>query len=243
MGFEKYYLTLLNWNCLCYTGANLKRKHRGGTMENDLGLSDKQQEIVEAALELLREKGFNELSMRDIAKKLGVKAPAIYWHFESKTVLVDYMAEYILRKEIGDFSPKENEQSWQNWLIYHISLLRKAMLSYPDGGRVVAGAHLFPAVTLAKLMEYTLVSLTGAGLDIRAARNIMVAAIRYTFGYVIEEQSDRPDRLLTSPRHAIGKALMEAANIGDTEDDIFLSGLELIIIGGSETARQKQDNL
>lgn len=205
-------------------------------MEDGWELSDKQQEIIETALELLSEKGYNELSMRDIAKKLNVKAPAIYWHFKSKAELVDYMAEYILRKEMGDFSIRGDKQPWQDWLVSNTLLFRKAMLSYPDGGRVVAGAHLFPAVTLAKFMEYSLLSLKSTGMDMQTARNIVSTVIRYTFGYVIEEQADKVGRSISSPRHVIGSALMEAAKVGGTDDEIFLSGLELIIIGGSERA-------
>ena len=204
-------------------------------------LNDRQREIIEAALELLKEKGYNDLSMRDIAKKLNVKAPAIYWHFENKTALVDYMAEYILRKGMGDFSPRENEQSWQDWLVCHISLFRKAMLSYPDGGRVVVGAHLFPVVTLARLMDYSIASLCSAGIEIRVARSIAQTVIHYTFGYVIEEQSDRRDHS-TMPSHVMDiveiKNLMEVRNTGGTNDENFLSGLELIIanksFGGKE---------
>lgn len=37
-------------------------------MKNNLEINDKQNKIIEAALELLNEKGYNELSLRDIAK-------------------------------------------------------------------------------------------------------------------------------------------------------------------------------
>jgi len=202
----------------------------------ELGISDKQQEIIEAALVLLSEKGYDGLSVRDIAKRLNIKNPALYWHFESKAVLVDYMAEFILRKGMGDFSPRANEQSWQDWLVCHISLLRKAMLAYPDGGRVVAGAHLFPAVTLAKLMEYSLISLRSAGVEIYTAQSIVQTVIRYTFGYVIEEQADKRDREVPHKQSIIGvdiTNLLEARDVGGTGDDNFLSGLNLIIAGGS----------
>jgi TetR/AcrR family tetracycline transcriptional repressor len=208
-------------------------------MQDNLELSDKQHEIIEAALELLKDKGYRDLSMRDIAKKLKVKAPAIYWHFKSKTVLVDYMAEYILRKGMGDFKPRENEQEWQDWLVGHISLFRKAMLSYPDGGRVIAGAHLFPAVTLAKFMDYAISSLHSAGIGISVAQSIAQTTIHYTFGYVIEEQSDKLDQSAMSD-HAINSVeitnLIEFKNSGGTNDEKFLSGLELIIIGGNNKA-------
>ncbi|MBE6087684.1 MAG: TetR family transcriptional regulator [Clostridium beijerinckii] len=211
-------------------------------MKNNLEINDKQNKIIEAALELLNEKGYNELSLRDIAKKLDVKAPAIYWHFKNKAMLLDYMAEYILQKELGDFEPRKDEQTWQDWLTYNINLFRKAMLSYRDGGRVVAGAHLFPAVTLAKFMEYSLVSLCSSGMDIKTATSVMITSIRYTFGYVIEEQSDKysdkapEDNILNSGNFP---NLMEVMKIGDTEDTAFKLGLELIVVGGSEVMSKK----
>lgn len=206
-------------------------------MKDNLEPSEKQQEIIEAALELLGEKGYNELSLRDIAKKLGVKAPAIYWHFKNKAMLVDYMAEHIIRKQMGNFVPRESEQSWQEWLIYHITLFRKAMLSYPDGGRVVASAHLFPDGTLAKFMEDSFTSLRRAGMDIRTAKSIMLAVIRYTFGCVIEEQADEHNWETLHERTINSGELtniMEAIHIGGTDDEDFISGLRLIVIGGSE---------
>ncbi|AJH00085.1 TetR family transcriptional regulator [Clostridium beijerinckii] len=211
-------------------------------MKNKLEINDKQNKIIEAALELLNGKGYNELSLRDIAKKLDVKAPAIYWHFKNKAMLLDYMAEYILQKELGDFEPRKDEQTWQDWLTYNICLFRKAMLSYRDGGRVVAGAHLFPAVTLAKFMEYSLVSLCNSGMDIKTATSVMITSIRYTFGYVIEEQSDKysdkapEDNILNTGNFP---NLMEVMRIGDTEDTAFKLGLELIIVGGSEVMSKK----
>lgn len=212
-------------------------------MHEDLGLSDKQWEIIETALELLSEKGYNELSMRDIAKKLNVKAPAIYWHFKNKAALVDYMAEYILRKEMGNFSPRAGQQSWQDWMIHHISLLRKAMLSYPDGGRVVAGAHLFPAVTLAKIMEYSLDSLYSAKIDMDTAQSIVLTAIHYTFGYVIEEQADRhsfesPQQIVKHKKYDEHfkdyRHLSKVMNTARASDQNFIDGLNLIILGGSQ---------
>jgi AcrR family transcriptional regulator len=45
--------------------------------------------IVEAARDLLAEAGLEGLSMRAVASRLGVTAPAIYHYFESKQALVD----------------------------------------------------------------------------------------------------------------------------------------------------------
>ena len=44
--------------------------------------------IVDAALELFREKGFDETTMRDIAAAAGVATGAAYYYFRSKEELV-----------------------------------------------------------------------------------------------------------------------------------------------------------
>ena len=209
----------------------------GENMKDNLEPSAKQQKIIDAALELLDEKGYNELSLRDIAQKLGVKAPAIYWHFKNKAVLVDYMAEHILNKKMGEIVPRKSEESWQDWLIHHISLFRKAMLSYPDGGRVVAGARPFPDGTLVKFLENSFSSLRSAGMDIQLARNIILTVIRYTFGCVIEEQAEEQSwETLTDHSMNSGNLthIMEAISVGGTDEENFMSGLRLIVVGGGE---------
>ena len=52
------------------------------TAELNGKLNFKQEQIISAALELLASGGLNEMSLRDIAKKLDIKAPALYWYFK-----------------------------------------------------------------------------------------------------------------------------------------------------------------
>ncbi len=156
-------------------------------------LSAKQEQIISAALELLAAHGLNELSLRDIAQKINIKAPALYWHFKNKSLLVDYMAETILNREFTQPSIRSEGEPWQEWLATYIGRLRKAMLAYPDGGRVVAGAHLFPARTLAQIFEDIALSLTSAGVNDEIAMHVGMTAVHFTFGFVIEEQSGMGD--------------------------------------------------
>jgi TetR/AcrR family tetracycline transcriptional repressor len=201
--------------------------------------SDSQQRIIDAALELLKHDGLNNLSLRRLAGTLGMQAPALYWHFKSKEVLIDYMAEAILRKKFENIQPRRNDESWQDWLARHMKLLRQAMLAYPDGARVVAGAHLYPAVSLAELIEAGMVSLHSAGIDLDLARQIVVTANSYTFGYVIEEQAAPTEQELAkidldtflAPYPIMAKALGDIQRSQVTRDKDFLSGLQLIMRG------------
>jgi len=44
--------------------------------------------ILDAALELFAEKGYEATSMREIAEQLGITKPALYYHFDSKEGIV-----------------------------------------------------------------------------------------------------------------------------------------------------------
>src|ERR1700741_4989586 len=49
---------------------------------------DTRRKIYEAAMELFREKGFDQTTMRDIAAKAGVALGAAYYYFSSKDAFV-----------------------------------------------------------------------------------------------------------------------------------------------------------
>src|SRR6266542_1995853 len=48
-------------------------------------------EILEAAWELVREHGLASLTLRDVAARIGMRAPSLYWYFESKHAIYDAM--------------------------------------------------------------------------------------------------------------------------------------------------------
>ncbi len=48
-------------------------------------------EILEAAWELARTQGLAGVSLRDVARKIGMRPPSLYWYFESKNAIYDAM--------------------------------------------------------------------------------------------------------------------------------------------------------
>ena len=169
--------------------AKINKRIEKQLAEVNGGLTHRQEAIVAAALELLSNYGLSDLSLRDIAKKMDIRAPALYWYFKNKADLVDHMAEAILIKEFANSTPRADSERWQDWLMREMKTLRKAMLAYPDGGRVVAGAHIYPTKTLGSLFENAQLSLTTAGFSEQDALYTSMTAVQFTFGFVIEEQS------------------------------------------------------
>ncbi|QPA32579.1 TetR family transcriptional regulator [Thermaerobacillus caldiproteolyticus] len=195
----------------------------------------RKEQIIEEALQLLNESGLEGVTLRKLAKRLGVQAPALYWHFNNKAALVNEMAEAILQTEFADLQPRGDGDPWQEWLIHTLNRLRKAMLSYTDGGRVVAGAHL--SLTMAKISEVAIHSLHSAGVSLRKSRLIVLTATHYTFGYVIEEQTPlSPEGLKHFDLEKFKKdhptmvaGIEEYFTSGRTVDDLFNDGLRIIV--------------
>jgi AcrR family transcriptional regulator len=72
--------------------------------------TETRQHILEAALELFSAAGFARTSLREIAEKVGISKPALYYHFDSKEALLvelarplqDAMAALLDRAEAAD---------------------------------------------------------------------------------------------------------------------------------------------
>ena len=66
---------------------------------------ERKEEIIYATLELASKNGLKSVSMSQIAKMIGIKAPSLYNHFKSKDEIINAMY-YILVKIILYFCAK-----------------------------------------------------------------------------------------------------------------------------------------
>lgn len=63
---------------------------------------DTKQKILEKALELFAEKGYDSVSVGEIAKAVGIKAPSLYNHYPSKQAIFDAIVEQTARQYASD---------------------------------------------------------------------------------------------------------------------------------------------
>ena len=61
-------------------------------------MEDTKQRILEKSLELFSTKGYDAVSVGEIAKAVGIKAPSLYNHFPSKQAIFDAILE-----DLSDF--------------------------------------------------------------------------------------------------------------------------------------------
>jgi TetR/AcrR family transcriptional regulator, tetracycline repressor protein len=143
--------------------------------------------VVETALRLLNEVGVDGLTTRRLADELGVRSPALYWHFKDKQDLLDQMASTMVARAMAGLESPAPDRDWAGWLGDRARAFRSGLLAYRDGARVHAGSRpeaedLGPVWRLAAMME-------ASGLSRQDAIRGIVAVSRYTVGCVAEEQA------------------------------------------------------
>ncbi|MFF4381417.1 TetR/AcrR family transcriptional regulator C-terminal domain-containing protein [Kitasatospora sp. NPDC001547] len=149
-------------------------------------------QVVDAALNLLNEAGLDGLTLRAIAARLDVKAPALYWHFKDKQALLDEMATEMLRRLTSRAGEGRADGDWRQGYLATMRALRAELLRYRDGAKVYSGAR-FTDTGYAAGLDASLRLLVEAGFTPAAAARAWQTAYSYTIGYVIEEQAMGPN--------------------------------------------------
>ncbi len=140
--------------------------------------------ITQTALAVLDDEGLDGLTLRRIADRLGVKAPALYWHFPDKKALVDEMATELMRR--SQDAPIDTAD-WRELISQSSRGLRALLRSHRDGARVFSGSRLTD-VSVAAGMERPLRLLIDSGFTERDAKLAWTTMRDLVVGFVIEEQ-------------------------------------------------------
>lgn len=198
--------------------------------------------VVRTALDVLNEVGLDALTLRRIATRLDVQAPALYWHFKNKQELVDEMATRVL---VAATEVPESDWDGLDWraVAQHTGHgLRRALLTHRDGARMVAGTHLTDSGAYGS-MERALQIFTKAAFSLPAALTALTTIYHYTIGFVIEEQAVQPMPGERDPRYDLATrtarmnpqatplAVAAGKELFSDFDRRYTQGLDLIIRG------------
>jgi TetR/AcrR family tetracycline transcriptional repressor len=198
--------------------------------------------VARAGLKLLNEVGLEQLTLRLLAKELKIQAPTVYWHFKSKEELIDEMATMVLADGARQLIPAKDSADWIFWASTFGGGLRKTLLAYRDGARMVAGS-LLTNTEYMKTVERIGARLTEEGLPVRQTVVLLSTIYNYTLSFVMEEQAVFPRPNERSPQYDI-----EARNakldpkefpilrqsgpiLFDKFDRRYKEGLDLILYG------------
>lgn len=144
--------------------------------------------IVAAGLDTLDEDGLDGLTVRKVAARLDVQAPALYWHVRDKQQLLDEMATEIWRRILISLAARRPDEPWQEALTAFATTTRAALLGHRDGAKMIAGTYLTDD-SLRAHQESRFAVLVRAGFSPRDAARVYSLLYNFIIGYCIEEQA------------------------------------------------------
>jgi TetR/AcrR family tetracycline transcriptional repressor len=179
--------------------------------------------VVGTAIAILDDQGLPGLTMRRLATTLGVQQSALYWHFESKQLLLAAMAEEILRRG-PEPAP---HRRWESVVTAQAEALRDSLLAYRDGAELVSTVYAFGlgAEEPHRRLAAAIASAGASGADADVAATVVW---QFVLGHTFSEQQ----HLHASSAGAIeGIRPPDGPSSRPADTDTFRAGTALILEG------------
>ncbi len=124
-----------------------------------LDTETRREQIAQAALEMLGTHSVQELSMADIARRVGIVPSAIYRHFSGKEEVLDAVVDLIRRRLLDNVQQVRQEgrshlETLHRLVMRHVELVRKNQ-AIP---RIMLSAEITSGSTARKQKGYELIS-------------------------------------------------------------------------------------
>jgi TetR/AcrR family transcriptional regulator, tetracycline repressor protein len=160
--------------------------------------------IVQAALDVLDEAGFDGLTVRAVAARLDVQAAALYWHVRDKQDLLDEMATEVWRQVTAELAALPPRLPWDRAMTAFAGITRRALLAHRDGAKVFSGTYLTDASVL-RAQEEGLAALAADGFAVRDVIRAYALLYNFTVGFCIEEQAVAQTAAAGDDRYSLGR--------------------------------------
>ncbi len=189
--------------------------------------------IVDAAMEVFAQVGYDGLSMRRVAARLNAQAGSLYYHVRSKDELVRLMAEKVVRecfdagtKALAELGP---QAGWLDQVQAQLVALRAVLLPRPGGALLLARSPGVLSESSLALMNRLIEVLQTAGIATPGL--VGDTLLGYLTGFVLQEQSVAAD--LPVDPVAVQALLRRYPLIAGAEDPDaqFAGGIRLICAG------------
>jgi AcrR family transcriptional regulator len=139
---------------------------------------------VSLAIELADGGGIEALSMRKLAKELGVEAMSLYYHVKSKDDIIDGMVDAVF-SEISLSAPDEE---WKRALRDHAESTRDALARHPWAISLI-DSRTTPGAETLRHLDAMIGCLGRAGFSMAMAGHAMSVVDSYVRGFALQEAS------------------------------------------------------
>jgi TetR/AcrR family tetracycline transcriptional repressor len=202
-----------------------KSRGRGGQLSED--------EIVEAALRIIKRSGLAQLTMRRLADELGVTPMAAYHYVPSKEDLLQLVADSVLTR----IRTPDADAPWDIQLRANAVLTFETLGAYPGLRAFVLDRPLSPATR--RLMAKGVEMLRQAGFDQRDAVLAYETYHTYMFGLVGLEARFRPLRRRGATGERAIRADVSPRDFIDFGLDTLIAGLKAKLAATERSSRRK----
>jgi AcrR family transcriptional regulator len=139
--------------------------------------------VEKAAISVARSEGFGALSIRNVAKVLGVAPMALYTHVKNK----DELAEHVADALIGAIDSRTlGALTWQDRVRTLLRAHRGLILKHPDIAPYIASGASGQAEPGATRFNNAVTGvLTQAGFDARGAQDLYFTLMTYNYGSAV----------------------------------------------------------
>jgi AcrR family transcriptional regulator len=210
-----------------------------------------QRAIIEAAAEVADAGGVVAVTMRSVAKVLGVEAMSLYYHLANKDALLDSLADWVFEQ----ITLPDLEGQWRIEMMERAHSAR-SMLSKHPWALGMLESRPTPGEKLLRHHDRILGCLLGGGMTPVLAAHAFSAIDSYIYGFVLTEASisSSPENLVEEGFSAeVAKqaekypnmALIAMAAVNDynfTFEDEFDYGLNLILDGFEERLHSQSEH-
>lgn len=194
-----------------------------------------QADIVDAAFELLEQKGMAAVSVRGVAASLGLTPTAMYTYFPSKNALLRAMVEQLL-STIDLAAASDPDLAWRD----RVHALARALLdrlAEHSGSLVLVTSGPLDGAHALGLNEALIAGFAGDGMPQAEAARAAVAVRAYVLGVAALDAAERAGRE-ASPEEAVPETLWSDAAAfplteatTDAAGDGFAWGLDRLLDG------------
>jgi|GEM_PF-586237 len=185
-----------------------------------------QEQIVDEAIRLLHEHGLKQVTLRNLADRLEMKAPSLFWYIKNKDELLALIDEKIFRQCIEQIPPCS---TWQDWARHYGLSLWEAQSMAPDIPNLITQVNL-GRETREYLYQLLYDQLSPFGLDMTLAMKLQSSIQAMVTGWTV---------LTNVP----GKHLRDIdQEFSPLRDDIS-QALDILISGWETTLETHTENL
>jgi TetR/AcrR family tetracycline transcriptional repressor len=145
----------------------------------------------------LDEKGLAALSMRSVASRLGVKAPSLYHHVDTKDALLQMVSDAVARSAFESIAATED---WRQFFDALAHSLRSVLQTHPGAATVVAVKEVSPSITVEFAPRVLAVVEDGLSVTRQEALFLTQGIYMLTAGHALAQHGNVPNAPTGSPQ-------------------------------------------